>query len=139
MMHCLCFSMKSAHRSPISASRIPLDLDLINKACKFGPQGPNLQNWSMPHAWFSKLRKIGSVISMTAAYNIVGVVLIVYGLVHTGVAILKPEGNCYYKLLRARADVCCKEEIASKWIIVQGILLTIFGILFMAGVFPQKE
>ena len=70
---------------------------------------------------------------------IVGVVLIVFGLIHTGVAILKPEENCYYKLLRARADVCCKEEIASKWIIVQGILLTIFGILFMAGVFPQKE
>jgi len=64
-----------------------------------------------------------------------GVVLIVLGLIHTGVAILKPEGNCYYKLLRARADVCCKEEIASKWIVVQGILVTIFGILLTAGVF----
>ena len=62
---------------------------------------------------------------------IVTIILIIVGCIHLGMGLVKPAGNCYYEMLKARASVCIKEEESrDKFIVGQGVLMIAFAIIF---------
>lgn len=60
----------------------------------------------------------------------ISVVLILLGSINIALVSLKAVDNWYYTLLRDRAGVCTSDESKiNTWIVVQGVLLIIFGVV----------
>ena len=66
----------------------------------------------------------------SSANLIITIIIIIVGCIHLGMSLYKPEGNCYYEMLKARAGVCVSEESRDKVIAGQGVLMIAFSIIF---------
>ena len=73
--------------------------------------------------------------------TVIGIILIVIGLCFFAVGAVRPkaDSNFIVKLMLARPAACFGEEKAYTALMVYGIMMTVFSVLFLTGVIPSKD